>query len=162
MDSKGYIAHQKINLEGYNVQELAGLKKKVEDDIKTILDSYNGFKFLHKKFEEAKVLIKNVSEQKSDDTQILIPLSNSLFIPGKITSTDKFIVDIGTGYYAERNALQAMQHCDQTLEVIKTNGDKMVKEINSKQEIRDKINVEVQKRLAQKSNQPSSESFKKK
>ena len=161
MDTGNSVAHQKINLENYNVQELANLKKRVEDDIATIMDSFNGFKFLHKKFEDAKVLIKNVSEQKSEDSQILIPLSNSLFIPGKIVDTNKFIVDIGTGYFAERNATQAIQHCDHTLGVIKTNGEKMAREINSKQDIRDKINIEAQKRVVQKGNQPKAEHFKK-
>ena len=162
METRGHISHQQLNLENYNVQELAQIKKKVDDDIKTILDSYNGFKFLHKKFEEAKVLIKNVSEQKNENSQILIPLSNSLFIPGKIVDTDKFIVDIGTGYYAERNSSKAIEHCDHTLEVIKTNGEKMVKEINTKQEIRDKITIEMQKRMSNKTQQPNPESFKKK
>ena len=161
MESSNTIAHQKLNLENYSVQELASLKKRVEEDITTIMDSYNGFKFLHKKFEDAKVLIKNVSEQKSEDTQILIPLSNSLFIPGKVVDTNKFIVDIGTGYFAERNATQAIQHCDHTLGVIKTNGEKMAKEINNKQDIRDKINIEAQKRVVQKGNSPKPEHFKK-
>ena len=144
------------------LQELAQLKKRTEDDIKTILDSFNGFRFLHKKFEEARVLIKNVSEQKAEEAEILVPLSNSLFIPGRIADTNKFIVDIGTGYYAERDGPQAMQHCDNTIEFIKSNGDKMAKEINSKQEFRDRINIEMQKRVSQKGAQPSADSFKKK
>ena len=41
MDSKGYIAHQKINLEGYNVQEFAGLKKKFEEKIEANFDLEN-------------------------------------------------------------------------------------------------------------------------
>jgi prefoldin alpha subunit len=155
---------QKLNLENYNLQELANLRKKLEDDITTILDSYNGFKFLYKKFDDAKILIKNVSQQKADECEIMIPLSNSLYIPGKIVDTNKFIVDIGTGYFAERTADQSVAYCDHTLQVIKENGDKMAREINKKQEIRDQVNVEIHKKYSQKSDdgKPKADDFKKK
>lgn len=160
MDVK-YVPHSKINLESLNVQELANLKKRIDEDISTIMNSFNGFKFVHKQFEEAKVLIHNVSEQKGKENHVLVPLSNSVFIPGRIVDADKFIVDIGTGYFAERNAKQATEHCDHTLAIVKSNGEKMANEINTKQELRDKINVEIQRRLAQRKDAPKSEDFKK-
>jgi prefoldin alpha subunit len=155
---------QKVNLENFNLQELMNMRKRLEDDVTTILDSYNGFKFLYKKFEDAKILIKNVSQQKADDCQILIPLSSSLFIPGKIVDTNKFIVDIGTGYYAERNAEQSVVYCDHTLQVIKENGDKMAREINKKQELRDQVNIEIHKKYSQRNEatKPGADDFKKK
>lgn len=36
------------------------------------------------------------------DSEMLIPLTSSLYIPGKLMDVEKVIVDIGTGYYAEK------------------------------------------------------------
>ena len=32
----------------------------------------------------------------------LVPLTNSLYVPGKLADTDHVIVDIGTGYYVKK------------------------------------------------------------
>jgi len=37
----------------------------------------------------------------SDKTS-LIPLTASLYVPGKLSDPEKVIVDIGTGYYVEK------------------------------------------------------------
>ena len=35
-------------------------------------------------------------------TPILVPLTPSLYVPGKLASTDTVLVDIGTGFYVEK------------------------------------------------------------
>lgn len=35
-------------------------------------------------------------------TPILVPLTPSLYVPGKLASTDAVLVDIGTGFYVEK------------------------------------------------------------
>jgi prefoldin subunit 5 len=37
-----------------------------------------------------------------DKKDILVPLTNSLYVRGKLASPDKVIVDIGTGFYVEK------------------------------------------------------------
>ena len=36
------------------------------------------------------------------DKTILVPLTNSLYVPGKLSDPDHVIVDIGTGYYVQK------------------------------------------------------------
>jgi hypothetical protein len=36
------------------------------------------------------------------DKEILLPLSESLYVPGKMANTERVLVDIGTGYYIEK------------------------------------------------------------
>ena len=38
------------------------------------------------------------------DKKILIPLTSSLYVPGRIKDTENVIVDVGTGYYVEKVA----------------------------------------------------------
>lgn len=39
---------------------------------------------------------------KNTGTPILVPLTPSLYVPGKLASTDTVLVDIGTGFYVEK------------------------------------------------------------
>lgn len=36
------------------------------------------------------------------DKTILVPLTNSLYVPGKLNDTEHVIVDVGTGYYVKK------------------------------------------------------------
>ena len=36
------------------------------------------------------------------DRVILVPLTNSLYIPGKLSDTENVIIDVGTGYYVQK------------------------------------------------------------
>ena len=36
------------------------------------------------------------------DKNVLIPLTSSLYVPGKLKTTETVIVDIGTGYFVEK------------------------------------------------------------
>lgn len=38
----------------------------------------------------------------ADKKEILVPLTNSLYVKGNISSPDRVLVDIGTGFYVEK------------------------------------------------------------
>ena len=82
-----------IKLDTLQLQDLVNLKKRVEGDFQTFVNSYNGFKYLTQKFDDCKILVKNINEQAKDGDEILVPLTNSLFVPGTIASTDEFMVE---------------------------------------------------------------------
>lgn len=44
--------------------------------------------------------------------ETLIPLTSSLYIPGTINSVKSVLVDIGTGYYAEKDLESSIKFCD--------------------------------------------------
>ena len=45
---------------------------------------------------------QNAKNSFTTGTPILVPLTSSLYVPGKLASTDVVLVDIGTGFYVEK------------------------------------------------------------
>ena len=39
--------------------------------------------------------------EQAEGTAMMVPLTDSLYAPGKLGSTDKVLLDIGTGYFVE-------------------------------------------------------------
>lgn len=39
----------------------------------------------------------------NESKEILVPLTGSMYVPGKIADPGKVMVDIGTGYYVEKD-----------------------------------------------------------
>jgi hypothetical protein len=37
----------------------------------------------------------------------MVPLTNSLYVPGRLADVDEVLVDIGTGYYAKKSIASA-------------------------------------------------------
>lgn len=45
----------------------------------------------------------------TDDKSILVPLTNSLYVRGKLASASHVIVDVGTGFYVEKDIKSATE-----------------------------------------------------
>nr|POE47684.1 prefoldin subunit 5 [Quercus suber] len=41
------------------------------------------------------------------DKSLLVPLTSSLYVPGKLADTEHVLVDIGTGFYVEKTTIEA-------------------------------------------------------
>ena len=94
-----------------------------------MMQTYQNFRMVHNKTENDKILVTNLIKVESEQPEILIPLSNSLYIPGIIKNKDNYIIDIGTGYSAERNAKQVLEHLNNTAQIVVANADKVVEQI---------------------------------
>ena len=85
------------------------------------------------------------------DKTILVPLTNSLYVPGKLCDVDYVIVDVGTGYYVRKVRLacfpkhfsyqtssqtrkQAIKHYTDKVGYIQTNIDSLEEAIQKKRE----------------------------
>ena len=76
---------QKLNIDTCSPQELYQLKQGFEAEINTLGQSMNQLRFALEKYEEGKRSIKAVEECKQEE-QLLMPLSNSLYIQGTLNN----------------------------------------------------------------------------
>ena len=92
------------------------MKKQLDDELDHLSDSFGRLRQARSKFLEC---ARNVVEIGADssrgslgfsgtayskylDKSILVPLTSSLYVPGKLTCNNRVLVDIGTGYYLEK------------------------------------------------------------
>jgi len=80
--------------------------------------------------------MENVAEVKpgNKNTTILVPLTNSLYVPGKLSDLDNVIVDVGTGYYVKKTRAQAKKHYQSKVDYLQSNLETLQKTILEKQE----------------------------
>lgn len=50
--------------------------------------------------------------------EILVPLTSSMYVNGKLADANNVIVDIGTGYYAEKNIEDAKDYFKRRVEYV--------------------------------------------
>ena len=65
--------------------------------------------------------------------EILVPLTSSLYVPGKISSTNEVLVDVGTGFYVGKPSRDAAEIMSKKTEMVKKQVEQLGKIISIKQ-----------------------------
>ena len=72
----------------------------------------------------------------ADGKDVLVPLTGSMYVPGKLTNPDKVTVDIGTGYYVEKSSKDAKDYFDRKVKFVTENMERVQGIGNEKAKIR--------------------------
>ncbi|KAH7886753.1 Prefoldin alpha subunit [Phlebopus sp. FC_14] len=124
---------QHINVADLDVQQLADVRRQLEEELNHLTNSFAQLKQAQSKF---KSCIENVSEvkPKNTGTTILVPLTNSLYVPGKLKNPEHVIIDVGTGYYVKKTRAEATKYYEAKVELIRTNVETLSDTIQKKQD----------------------------
>lgn len=81
----------------------------MDQQLQHFSQSLHALNVARSKFKECIEDIKTVSRDDNSGQSLLVPLSGSLYVSGKIHDNKKFMVDVGTGYYVDKSAEEAIQ-----------------------------------------------------
>ena len=87
---------------------MSAVKEQFDQELQHFSQSLQALTVARSKFGECIEDIKSVSQPENENQELLIPASASLYIPGKIKDNKRFMVDVGTGYYVEKDAAEAI------------------------------------------------------
>jgi len=124
---------QQINLTDLSISQLGDVRRQLDEELTHLTNSFTQLKQAQAKF---KSCIENVAQVKptNNDKTILVPLTSSLYLPGKLSDTENVIVDVGTGYYVKKTRAQAVKHYEAKVDYIQTNLDTLQESIQKKQD----------------------------
>ncbi|KAF9445434.1 Prefoldin alpha subunit [Macrolepiota fuliginosa MF-IS2] len=124
---------QTINVNDLDVAQLADIKKQLEDELNHLTSSFAQLKQAQAKFKGCIDNINAIKPQNKDKV-ILVPLTNSLYVPGKLSDVEHVVVDVGTGYFVKKTRPQAAKYYSQKVDYIKTNLETLEDTIGKKRE----------------------------
>lgn len=102
-------------------------------------------------------------KEENQNSEMLMQITNYLYVPGKIEDHKKFLIEIGTGYYAEYEGPKAIAYYERKIDFTKQTSEKAKKEMDEKREFIGKVNVQIQKKALeqqQSQGQPATSSTK--
>ncbi|XP_037535522.1 prefoldin subunit 5 [Nematolebias whitei] len=91
-----------VNLTDLSLPQLEGLKSQLDQEVEFLTSSISQLKVAQGKFVEAKDSL-NVLNQNNKGKEILVPLTSSMYVPGTLNDVNHVLVNVGTGYYVEKN-----------------------------------------------------------
>ena len=144
--------NQEINLNSLNVQQLKSLHDQLDQEIDILTNSMAALKQAQSKYMESKIALKAISPE-NVGTDMLVPLTGSLYVPGQLSDGENVLVDIGTGYYAEKKVKDADEFFKRKVEYLKTQMEKVQPTLQNKFQSRGVIGELLQARIAQQQKQ---------
>ncbi|KAM0259542.1 hypothetical protein ACHAQJ_003268 [Trichoderma viride] len=103
---------ESINLDTLEPQQLAQVKKQLEEELEHLTNSFSQLHGAQNKFRECLRCVQSRAADSQGSKSVLVPLTNSLYVSAELTSTDTVLVDVGTGFMIEKKLKSAEKFYD--------------------------------------------------
>ncbi|KAH8854671.1 Prefoldin subunit 5 [Schistosoma japonicum] len=94
------MTSETVNIMDLTIPQLQELARQMEQKIQFISASIQQLKSLQTQFISSKNYLCELTPDK-ENSDILVPLTSTLCVPGTLSDASHIFVDIGTGYYVE-------------------------------------------------------------
>ncbi|KAK7047594.1 subunit of tubulin prefoldin [Paramarasmius palmivorus] len=144
---------QVINLSDLDLSQLGDVRRQFEEELNHLTNSFTQLKQAQAKFRQCIDNVNDIKPEKKDRT-ILVPLTNSLYVPGKLSDTEHVLVDIGTGYFVKKTRPEALTHYKTKVEFIRSNLETLEETIAKKRDNMNAIISVMQQKLKTQTQSP--------
>ncbi|XP_015184596.1 PREDICTED: prefoldin subunit 5 [Polistes dominula] len=127
---------QQIDISNLNLQQLMQLKQQMDHELNIFQDSLHKLKLAQSRFLESGSCLEKITP-KVEGKEILVPLTGSMYVTGKLANTSDVLVDIGTGYYVQKNIHDAKEYFKGRVEYVTKQMEKIQQVGLEKSKIRD-------------------------
>ena len=97
---------KEVPIEKLSVEQLNYVGQQIEKEIKNYSQYYSSLRAVNNKYLDNKEYIKQLKEYK--DKEILVPMTSSLYIPGKCADVKKLTIEIGANFFVETTIEKAI------------------------------------------------------
>ncbi|KAI1265276.1 putative prefoldin subunit 5 [Xylariaceae sp. FL1019] len=115
-----------VNLDTLNPQQLTQVKKQLDQELEHLTSSFTQLQAAQSKFRDCLRCVSPGSGPAKPpalpyNNPILVPLTNSLYVRGSLADADHVVVDVGTGFYVEKNLQSAAEFYNHKMQEVGAN-----------------------------------------
>ncbi|KAH7385603.1 Prefoldin subunit-domain-containing protein [Pyrenochaeta sp. MPI-SDFR-AT-0127] len=92
-----------IEITSLPVPQLQELKTQLDAELTHLSNSFQSLRTAQSKFRDCLTSIASGISASTAEKPLLVPLTSSLYVPGKLTDHEHVLVDVGTGYFVEKD-----------------------------------------------------------
>jgi prefoldin alpha subunit len=111
-----------INLDSMSLEELNQVKQQEEQRLQALTNRYAVLRAAAARLHASQMAISELSPE-SDGKEVMVPLTESVYVPGKIRDPSKLLVDLGTGFYVEKSSKDTTSFLDRKLKIVDANSE---------------------------------------
>jgi prefoldin alpha subunit len=137
-----------VDVTQLNIPQLNQLRQQLQAENERLSQNYSSFKLAQNRLLESHKALQDIKPENAGK-DVLVPLTQSLYVPGKLSNVKTVLVDVGTGYYFEKTSDQAREFFERKAAVVQDNADALEKIIRQKRKQYDVVTSILQQRIQQ-------------
>jgi len=135
-----------------SMSQVEQVRSQLQSEIEMLQSSIQRLQFAQESFGESMIAVSHLPTNNQDNS-LLVPLSSSMYVSGRLSDPDHVLVDIGTGYLVEMRPKKAQDYFKRKHDYIQIEIDKLQKVLYDKLLTRQQINEIIQMSLQQQQQQ---------
>jgi prefoldin alpha subunit len=137
---------------GLSMAQIEQVRTQLQSDIEMLQSSIQRLQYAQEGFGESMLAVSRLPTNNQDNS-LLVPLSSSMYVPGRLSDPEHVLVDIGTGFFVEMRPKKAQDYFKRKHDYIQVEIDKLQKVLYDKLLTRQQINGIIQMHLQQQQQQ---------
>lgn len=136
-----------INLDTMSLEELNQIKQQEESRLQALTNRYAQLRAAAARLNASQNAIAELAPSSSEGKAVMVPLTESVYVPGTLKDTNKLLVEIGTGFYVEKTAKDTNAFLERKLRLVDANSENITKAVQSTRQNIESITVTMQGKL---------------
>uniref|UniRef100_A0A7R9ZMV4 Prefoldin subunit 5 n=1 Tax=Craspedostauros australis TaxID=1486917 RepID=A0A7R9ZMV4_9STRA len=133
-----------INLDAMSLEQLNQVKQQEEGRLQALTNRYAQLRAAAARLNASQLA---VGEVLTEGKEVMVPLTESVYVPGKIRDPTKLLVELGTGFYAEKTSKETQAYLDRKLKIVDANSENITQAVQYTRRNIDNLNVTMQGKL---------------
>lgn len=139
---------QMVEIASLNPMQLQQLQEQLKSELELFSNSMQQLRLATAKFQESLQSVAKL-EGSEDGHEVMVPMTSSLYVPGKLKETDTLLIDVGTGYFVEKTRKEAIDYFQRKIEFVGTQMETVQGYLKQKLMAKQKVDETLQAKVAQ-------------
>eukprot|EP01054_Gregarina_sp_Poly1_P010951 Gregarina_sp_Poly_1__10950@NODE_861_length_5941_cov_137_911474_g623_i0_p4_GENE_NODE_861_length_5941_cov_137_911474_g623_i0NODE_861_length_5941_cov_137_911474_g623_i0_p4_ORF_typecomplete_len160_score29_68Prefoldin/PF02996_17/1_3e23FlxA/PF14282_6/37FlxA/PF14282_6/0_013Sec20/PF03908_13/0_042Sec20/PF03908_13/2_7e03CCDC92/PF14916_6/0_042CCDC92/PF14916_6/4_7e03CCDC92/PF14916_6/2_4e03PilO/PF04350_13/4_3PilO/PF04350_13/1_9AIP3/PF03915_13/1_6AIP3/PF03915_13/2Phage_HK97_TLTM/PF06120_11/0_18Prefoldin_2/PF0 len=139
---------QPVKISDLDVQQVADLKQTLDEELKFLQQQHEALLSAKQRFEASRKTMQELHESVGTPSEMLVPMTQSVYQPGRLVTKDRFIVEIGAEYFVERSYDANKKYLDKRVSSIEAKMEQVGKNLVDKKKMSEIVTLNLQTRIA--------------
>eukprot|EP00904_Undaria_pinnatifida_P007906 jgi/Undpi1/4245/HiC_scaffold_16.g07611.m1 len=139
---------QNVDLSVLSLEQLNQMKTQHEEEVQTLTGNFTKLRDAQARFTESISAVESLGG-KVEGKEILVPLTQSLYVPGTVVEANKMLVDVGTGYYVEKDQKKTTEFLERKRGIVTTNLESLRNAIDMKRKNLETIVMVMRRKISE-------------
>jgi prefoldin alpha subunit len=114
-----------INIDTMSLDQLNQIKTSQESRLEQLTAQYHQLRAVSARLSTARAAQADLAGN-NEGRPIMIPLTESLYAPGKIVDGSKILVELGAGFFVEKNSKDALKVLERKSKIVDANSENVL------------------------------------
>ena len=135
-----------INLDAMSLEQLNQLKQQEESRLQALMARFQQLRSAAARLNASNMAVSELSPA-SEGKEVMVPLTDSVYVPGLIREPNKMLVEIGTGFYVEKTSKETSAFLERKMKLVDMNSENITKAIQATRQNVESLNMTMQGKL---------------